>query len=150
MKPCTRALTGLTLALTLTTVEAAWAQHDHGGGGDHGGGDHGGGGQGGGGFHGGDGHGGDRGGTFHGGYGGGGHGGYGGGDFHGDRGFGGRPIYHGYGGYGYGGFGGYAGPFAVGPLLGYYEGRPYYCYHRHHWRWSPRFGRYVSVPDRFC
>lgn len=62
----------------------------------------------------------------------------------------GGPRYHGYGRYAYGGYGGYGGPLLVGPLLGYYEGRPYYCYHRHHWRWSPYAGRYVSASGRFC
>ena len=83
-------------------------------------------------------------------------GGYRGGDDHGDRGGGyhgggfGGPVYHGYGRYAYGGYPGYAGPFAVGAILGYYEGRPYYCYHRRHFRWSPYAHRYVAVPNRFC
>ena len=41
-------------------------------------------------------------------------------------------------GYGYGGAG-----FALGAILGYYGGHPYYCRHHRHWRWSNRLQTYV-------
>ncbi len=70
--------------------------------------------------------------------GGGGHSGGQGGGGHGGGGHGG-----GYGGGGYGG-GGYGGVgFGLGAILGYYAGRPYYCRHHRHWRWSNHQQRYV-------
>jgi hypothetical protein len=32
---------------------------------------------------------------------------------------------------------------ALGAILGYYAGHPYYCHHHRHWRWSNYYGRYV-------
>jgi hypothetical protein len=78
--------------------------------------------------------------------GGGGRGG-GGGGFRGGGGGG----YRGGGGRG-GGFGAGAliGGLALGTALGYYAGRPYYCRHHHHWRWSPYYHRYVYYNGGYC
>jgi hypothetical protein len=35
------------------------------------------------------------------------------------------------------------GGLALGVALGTYGGRPYYCRHHHHWRWSHRRHAYV-------
>ena len=37
-----------------------------------------------------------------------------------------------------------------GAALGSYGGRPYYCRHHHHWRWSHRLGRYVYDYRNYC
>jgi len=82
--------------------------------------------------------------------GGGGRGGGGGGGFRGGGGGG----YRGGGG-GYRGGGGYGagaliGGLALGTALGYYAGRPYYCRHHRHWRWSPYYHRYSYYDGGYC
>ena len=41
--------------------------------------------------------------------------------------------------------GAFIGGVALGAVLGTYAGHPYYCRDHHHWRWSNRQHRYVSV-----
>ncbi len=43
---------------------------------------------------------------------------------------------------------GLIGGLALGAALGVYAGHPYYCRQHHHWRWSRRRHRYVSVTSR--
>ena len=44
--------------------------------------------------------------------------------------------------------GAFIGGIALGAALGSYAGHPYYCRDHHHWRWSNRQHRYVSVTSR--
>ena len=44
--------------------------------------------------------------------------------------------------------GAFIGGLALGAALGSYAGHPYYCRNHHHWRWSARLHRYVSVASR--